>query len=90
MVQKKKPARMCVGCQELHDKNEMIRIVRSPEGQFSVDRTGKKAGRGAYLCAKKECFEQAVAGHRLERSFKGAIDAQIYEELRQELFPDEC
>ena len=83
---KKIPARLCLGCQEQHPKKELVRIVRSPEGDFSVDLTGKKAGRGAYICHKQECFEKAVKEHRFERSFKGAIDNTIYDQLRDQLF----
>ena len=85
-VTKKMPERMCIGCQTVHPKKDMIRIVRSPEGEFSVDRTGKKSGRGAYICEKEECFKAAVKEHRFEKSFKSAIDAGIYEELKQQLF----
>ena len=84
---KKVPERMCIGCQETHPKKEMIRIVRSPEGEFSVDPTGKKSGRGAYLCHNRECFQKAVREHRFEKSFKSAIDDSIYAELQQQLFP---
>ena len=82
---KKIPERLCVGCQERHPKKELIRIVRSPEGEFSVDLTGKKSGRGAYICPKAECLEKARKGHRLERSFECAIDAAVYDALADEL-----
>ena len=82
---RKIPQRMCLGCQESHPKKELIRIVRSPEGEYSVDTTGKKAGRGAYICPKQECFEAARKNHGLERSFKNAIDPAVYEELEQQL-----
>ena len=82
---RKIPERLCVGCQERHPKKELIRIVRSPEGDFSVDLTGKKSGRGAYLCPKAECLEQVRKGHRLERSFECAIDASVYDALAEEL-----
>lgn len=85
-VVKKIPARLCLGCQEQKPKKELVRIVRSPEGEFSVDMTGKKSGRGAYICNSKECFEKAVKEHRFERSFKGAIDRAVYAELREQLF----
>lgn len=85
-VVKKIPARLCLGCQEQKSKKELVRIVRSPEGGFSVDMTGKKSGRGAYICNSKECFEKAVKEHRFERSFKGAIDRAVYDELREQLF----
>ena len=80
--QKKLPERMCLGCQQLHIKRELIRIVRSPEGEFSIDLTGKKSGRGAYICNNVECFDKAVKERRFEKSFKSAIDNKIYEELR--------
>ena len=82
---KKIPERLCVGCQEKHPKKELIRIVRSPEGEFSVDLTGKKSGRGAYICPKQECLGTARKGHRLERSFECAIDASVYDALAAEL-----
>nr|WP_296783813.1 YlxR family protein [Selenomonas sp.] len=85
MKTRKIPQRMCLGCQESHPKKELIRIVRSPEGEYSVDTTGKKAGRGAYICPKQECFEAARKNHGLERSFKNAIDPVVYEELQHQL-----
>lgn len=85
-VMKKIPARLCLGCQEQKPKKELVRIVRSPEGDFSVDMTGKKSGRGAYICNNRECFEKALKERRFERSFKGAIDKAVYDELREQLF----
>nr|WP_304082409.1 YlxR family protein [Mitsuokella multacida] len=85
---KKIPQRMCLGCQESRPKKEMVRIVRSPEGEFSVDFTGKKPGRGAYICHKRECFDKAKKSHGLERSFKSPIDAAVYDLLERELFED--
>lgn len=82
---RKIPQRMCLGCQKSYPKKELIRIVRSPEGEYSVDATGKKAGRGAYICPKQECFEAARKSRGLERSFKHAIDPVVYEELEQQL-----
>lgn len=84
MAVKKIPERMCMGCQEKHPKKEMIRIVRSPEGDYSVDDTGKKAGRGSYICRKRECFEAARKNRGLERSFKSSIDRAVYDELEQQ------
>ena len=63
-------------------------VVRSPEGEFSVDFTGKKPGRGAYICHKRECFDKAKKSHGLERSFKSPIDAAVYDLLERELFED--
>ena len=85
MKTRKIPQRMCLGCQESHPKKELIRIVRSPEGEFSVDTTGKKAGRGAYICPKQACFEAARKSRGLERSFKSPTDAAVYDSLAQEL-----
>lgn len=82
---KKLPERLCLGCQERFLKKDLVRIVKSPEGEFSVDTTGKKAGRGAYICKKADCLRKAVKGHRFERSFKGAIDKSVYEVLEQQL-----
>jgi predicted RNA-binding protein YlxR (DUF448 family) len=76
---------MCLGCQESKSKRELIRIVRSPEGEFSVDTTGKKPGRGAYICPKMECFNAARKSKGLERSFKSPIDKSVYELLEQQL-----
>ena len=81
---KKLPVRLCVGCQEPHNKRDMIRIVKSPEGEFSVDTTGKKSGRGAYICRNIECFNSAVKQRRLEKSFKCQIDVNVYEQLKEE------
>ena len=82
---RKIPQRMCLGCQASKPKRELIRIVRSPEGEFSVDTTGKKPGRGAYICPKMECFNAARKSKGLERSFKSPIDKSVYELLEQQL-----
>ncbi len=79
---KKVPIRKCVGCQERLEKRNLIRIVRSPEGEYSVDETGKKPGRGAYLCRKTECLDKAIKNKGLERSFKTSIDEDIVNILR--------
>lgn len=85
MKVKKKPERLCLGCRESHTKQELIRIVRSPEGEYSVDLTGKKPGRGAYICAKRECLEAAKANRGLERSFRCAIAPEVYQALSEAL-----
>lgn len=79
---KKVPIRKCVGCQERQEKRNLLRIVHSPEGEFSVDPTGKKPGRGAYICPNIECLEKAIKNKGLERSFKTSIDNNIKEILR--------
>jgi predicted RNA-binding protein YlxR (DUF448 family) len=85
MKKKKIPMRICVGCQEPKTKKELLRIVLTPEGSVEVDKTGKKAGRGAYICANVECLEKAYKEHRLERSLKTKVSNEIYESLRQDV-----
>ena len=82
---KKVPQRQCVGCGEMKNKKEMIRILKTPEGTFTLDTTGRKNGRGAYLCRCMECFRKAVKGRGLERSFKMAIPKEVYETLEKEM-----
>lgn len=89
MKMRKTPRRKCMGCQEVKDKRELIRIVRSPEGEISVDFTGRKAGRGAYLCPQNACLEKAMKTKALERSLDVKIDEAVYETLRKELSHDE-
>ena len=79
------PVRMCVGCQELKNKKEMIRVIKTPEGTFMLDATGKKNGRGAYVCPSEECLQLARKNKGLERSFKQAIPAEVYESLEKEM-----
>ena len=76
---------MCIGCRESKPKRELIRIVRAADGEFSVDETGKKAGRGAYICPKSECLSKCIKSHMLEKAFSCAVDASIYEKLKEEL-----
>lgn len=85
MKLKKIPQRMCIGCQEMKNKKEMTRIVRTPEGEIVFDTTGKKSGRGAYLCASDPCLAKAVKEKRLEKALRCAVPADIYEQLRSEL-----
>ena len=79
------PVRMCVGCQEMKNKKEMIRVIKKPEGTFMLDATGKKNGRGAYVCPSEECLQLARKNKGLERSFKQAIPAEVYESLEKEM-----
>lgn len=76
---KKIPMRMCIGCGEMKPKKELIRVVKSPEGGISLDFTGKKAGRGAYLCRSQECLTQAQKSRRLEKSFSCKVEPEVYE-----------
>ena len=82
---KKVPMRKCVGCQEMKIKKEMIRVIRTAENEFVLDATGKKNGRGAYLCPDRECLKKAVKSRGLERSFKQAIPEAVYESLEKEM-----
>jgi len=85
MKAKKIPMRMCLGCSEMKSKKEMIRVVKSPEGEISLDLVGKKNGRGAYICRSIECFDKARKAHRLERSLSCRIDESVYEVMADEL-----
>lgn len=77
--------RQCIGCGEQKNKNEMMRVLKTPEDSFVLDVTGKQNGRGAYLCKSKECFLKAVKTKGLERSFKVSIPKETYEMLEKEL-----
>lgn len=81
---KKIPMRKCVGCGEMKNKKEMLRVLKTPENVVVLDDTGRKNGRGAYLCLEKECLEKAVKNRGLERSLKIAISPDIYESLKKE------
>ena len=84
-MQKKIPQRQCMGCRERKAKRELIRVVRSPEGEVSLDFGGKKNGRGAYICPNPECLKKARKSRALERAFDAPIPAEIYEQLTAEL-----
>ncbi len=85
MKPKKIPMRMCVGCREMKEKKSLIRVVRSPEGDVSLDPTGKKSGRGAYVCRDPECLKRAIKQRQLERQLDAALSPETAEALRQEL-----
>ena len=76
---------MCLGCNEMKPKKELIRVVKSPEGEINLDFTGKKSGRGAYICRSVECFNKARKGRRLEKAFSCKIDAGVYDAMAEEL-----
>ena len=82
MVNKKKPARTCVACGEQKEKKELLRIVRTPEGIIEPDITGKKNGRGAYICKSEECLNKAIKTKKLERVFEREISPELYESIR--------
>ena len=80
-MQKKIPMRQCLGCREMHPKKELIRIVRSPEGEVSLDSKGKASGRGAYICPKEACLKRAVKAKAIARAFDVEIPQEIYDSL---------
>lgn len=86
-MQKKKaqPMRKCTGCNEMKEKRELVRIVRDPEGNISVDLSGKKSGRGAYICRDKKCLNAAKRAKRLDRAFECTVPDEVYERLEGEL-----
>ena len=85
MAEKKIPMRKCLGCNEMKPKKELIRAVKSPEGEISLDLTGKKSGRGAYICPDKKCFDKARKGKRIERALETSIPEEVYEAMASEL-----
>ena len=85
MSTKKVPLRQCIGCGEMKNKKEMIRVLKTSEDSIILDGTGRKNGRGAYLCPSMECFQKAVKNKGLERSFKMPIPKEVYEALEREM-----
>ena len=86
--ERKIPLRKCSGCGEMKPKKELIRVVRSPEGEISLDLTGRKAGRGAYVCHSIDCLRIARKAKRFERSFECAIPAEVFDRMEEELMQD--
>lgn len=82
---RKIPQRMCVGCQEMKPKKEMIRVVKTPENSIEIDLTGKRSGRGAYVCPKEECLQKAIKARRLEKALHHVISTEIIDVLKQGL-----
>ena len=85
MTGKKIPMRMCTGCREMFPKLELIRVVKTPEGEIKLDRTGKLNGRGAYICKKAECLKKAEKSNALARAFETSVGPEIYQKLREEI-----
>lgn len=85
LKQKKIPLRLCLGCQEMKPKKELIRIVKNKENEICIDLMGKKPGRGTYICKKVSCFEMARKGKKIERAFEMKISNEVYDELRKQL-----
>jgi predicted RNA-binding protein YlxR (DUF448 family) len=82
---RKIPQRMCVGCRQMKDKKELIRIVRTPEGSIEIDSTGKRSGRGAYLCSNPECFNQALKKKGLQKALEKEIEESIISEIMERI-----
>ena len=82
---KKIPQRQCVGCREMKDKKSLLRVVRSPEGEVSLDFGGKKPGRGSYVCPDPACLKKARKSRALERAFETEIPPEVYAQMEQEL-----
>ena len=85
MAQKKIPARQCIGCLTSRPKKELVRVVRAPSGEISIDPVGKKPGRGAYLCPDAACLAKAKKKKALERCFEQPVPAEVYNALAQQL-----
>lgn len=85
MQQRKIPLRRCTGCNEQKPKKELVRVVRSPQGEIALDRVGKMPGRGAYLCPSAQCLAKARKAKRLERALDAQIPPEIYERIEQEI-----
>ena len=82
---KKIPVRQCLGCNEHKPKREMLRVVRSPEGEISLDFTGKKSGRGAYICQDVKCLRRARKSKRIDRNLECEIPEAVYDAMEEEL-----
>ena len=85
MANKKIPMRQCIGCREMKPKKEMIRVIKTAEDEIILDTTGRKNGRGAYICPESECLKKAIKCKGLERSFKMPIPKDLYEMLTKEM-----
>ena len=86
---KKIPLRQCVGCGEMKNKKEMMRVLKDAQGEISLDVTGKKNGRGAYICNSTECLRLARKRKSLERSLKTSIPDEVYQQIEKEMVSDE-
>ena len=84
---KKKPKRTCIGCNVQKDKNDFVRIVKSKEGNITIDKTGKASGRGAYICNNVDCFNKAKKSKKIEKVFETQLTEDIYNEL-EEMFKE--
>ena len=82
---RKIPQRQCLGCREMKNKKDLIRVVRSPEGEISLDFKGKKPGRGAYVCPQPECLKKARKSRALARAFSTSVPPEVYEQLEEQM-----
>ena len=85
MVAKKVPMRQCTGCREMKSKRDIIRVIKTAENEICIDATGRKNGRGAYICPNMVCLKQAMKNRGLERSLKTAIPETVYQQLEEEM-----
>ena len=84
-MNKKIPLRLCVGCREMKSKKDMIRVVKTPENEIILDTTGRKNGRGAYLCNDVECLKKAVKSSAIDRSLKINVEKSVYDEMERQM-----
>ena len=89
MQAKRIPMRMCTGCGEMKPKRERVRVVKGAEGEISLDLTGKKAGRGAYVCRSLACLQKARKARRFEKAFSCQIPTEVYDRMEEELTQNE-
>ncbi len=85
MKSKKIPMRMCLGCREMKPKRELVRVIRTPEGEIKLDVTGKASGRGAYICRSAECLKQSIKTKALSRAFDTAVGDEVLQALEKEI-----
>lgn len=85
MKARKIPQRMCTGCMEMKPKKELIRVVRNKEGEVSIDLTGKKSGRGAYICKDVNCLQKSFKTRRLEKNLEATISEELFDKLKEEV-----
>ena len=89
MHQKRLPMRMCAGCGEMKSKKELVRVVKSPEQEISLDLTGRKPGRGAYVCKNIDCLKAARKARRIEKAFSCKIPEEVYDRMEEEISQNE-
>ena len=82
---RRQPERRCTGCGEHFPKNTLVRVVRTPEGEIVLDNTGKRSGRGAYICKRRDCLRKARKSRRIEQSLEAVISPEIYDKLEVEI-----